>query len=422
VAALVPVIGGARISARKAIATYGLGGGFGRGLFDRVLGRIRRLPRPLALSVRNTFRRKGRVALTLLTLALGGAMFMMVMSVQTSFDYTLNTMLSDFGGDAVIWFEKSYRASRLVEVSQSAPGVRVAEVWMRYGAPIPTSYGEEYVLLLGVPPESAIMNPRMVEGRMLRPGDDHALVMNAKIAADQGMEVGDVVTVRMAEDVSWTVVGTFRNAENRQRICLVPFDVLADEVGSHNRGAWVAVAGEAHTPEVRRRLVRDLREVYKATGIETAYFQTADDMRQENMAGFEVVLGLLMGMAVLTAVVGAIGMASTMSINVVERRREIGVMRSTGATSFAIAAIFVAEGVLLGLLSCLFAVPLSVPSARLFGGAIGDALFSLPFDFVFSIGGVGLWLGIVVVLSMLASLWPALRATRVSVREALAYE
>jgi putative ABC transport system permease protein len=128
--------------------------------------------------VRNTFRRKGRVALTLLTLALGGAMFMMVMSVQTSFDYTLNTMLSDFGGDAVIWFEKSYRASRLVEVSQSAPGVRVAEVWMRYGAPIPTSYGEEYVLLLGVPPESAIMNPRMVEGRMLRPGDDHAMVMN----------------------------------------------------------------------------------------------------------------------------------------------------------------------------------------------------------------------------------------------------
>jgi putative ABC transport system permease protein len=425
VAALVPVIGGARITTRKAISTYGLGGGFGRGLFDRVLGRIRRLPRPMVLSVRNTFRRKGRVVLTLLTLALGGAMFMMVMSVRASFDYTIDLMLSDFGGDAMVWFEKSYRISRLVEVSEGAPGVSVAEVWIRYWAPMPTSYGEDYILLLGVPPESEIMNPRIAEGRMLRPEDGHAVVMNQKIAVEQGIAVGDEITVRFddrEEGVSWTVVGTFRNAEDGQSICLVPFDVLADEIGSPSRGGWAAVAAAEHTPEAQRQLIRDLRETYKAHGIETSYFQTADDMRQENMGGFEIVMYLLLGMAVLTAVVGGIGMASTMSINVIERRREIGVMRSTGATSFAIAAIFVAEGVLLGVLSCLFAVPISVPGSRLFSDAIGDALFSLPFDFVFSLGGVGLWLGIVVVLSALASLWPALRATRVSVREALAYE
>jgi putative ABC transport system permease protein len=425
VAALVPVIGGASITARKAISTYGLGGGFGRGLLDRVLGRIRRLPRPMALSVRNTFRCKGRVVLTLLTLALGGAMFMMVMSVRASFDHTLDLMLSDFGGDAVVWFEKSYRVSRLVEVSESAPGVSAAEVWLRYWAPMPTSYGEDYILLLGVPPESEIMNPRIAEGRMLGPEDGHAMVMNQKIAVEQGISVGDDIEVRFEdreESVLWTVVGTFRNAENGQSICLVPFDVLADEIGSPNRGWWAAVAAEEHTPEAQRQLVRDLRETYKAHGIETSYFQTAEDMRQEDLGGFEIVMVLLLGMAALTAVVGGIGMASTMSINVVERRREIGVMRSTGATSFAIAAIFVAEGVLLGVLSCLFAVPISVPSSRLFSDAIGDELFSLPFDFVFSFGGVGLWLGIVVVLSALASLWPALRATRVSVREALAYE
>ncbi|MBN1812468.1 MAG: ABC transporter permease [Anaerolineae bacterium] len=423
VAALVPVIGGARITAHRAISTYGLGGGFGRGLFDRLLGRICRLPRPVVLSMRNTFRRKGRVVLTLLTLALGGAMFMMVMSVRASFDHTLDVMLSDFGGDAVIWFEKTYRASRLVEVSQSVPGVRAAEVWIRYWAPLPTAYGEDYILLLGVPPESGIIHPRIAEGRMLKPEDDHAIVMNNKVAVDQGIGVGDVITVRiLEEEVSWTVVGLFLNAEDGQSNCLVPLDVLADEVGSPNRGSWAAVAAEEHTPEARRQLVRDLREAYKAHGIETSWFQTADDMREENLSGFEIVMILLLGMAALTAAVGGIGMASTMSINVVERRREIGVMRSTGATSFAIAAIFVAEGMLLGVLSCLFAVPISVPSSRLFSDVVGDALFSLPFDFVYSINGVGLWLGIVVVLSALASLWPALRATRVSVREALAYE
>jgi putative ABC transport system permease protein len=237
--------------------------------------------------------------------------------------------------------------------------------------------------------------------------------------------VGDEISVRFDEEedgVTWTVVGTLRNAENGQRVCLVPFGVLADQIRSPNKGWWAAVAGEEHTLEAQQQLVRDLREVYKANGIETSYFQTAEDMRQDDMGGFDIIVSLLMGMAVLTAVVGGIGLASTMSINVVERRREIGVMRSTGATSSVIAAIFVVEGVLLGVLSCLLAVPISVPGAQMFNSFVGGEIFSMPFDFVFSVGGVGLWLVIVVALSALASLWPALRATRVSVREALAYE
>jgi len=114
-------------------------------------------------------------------------------------------------------------------------------------------------------------------------------------------------------------------------------------------------------------------------------------------------------------------MMSTMSINVIERGREIGVMRSTGATSTAIAGIFVAEGVLVGVLSWLIAAPLSYPGARLFSHAVGSA-FELPVDFSYPISGLVGRLVIVIVLSALASLWPALNATKVSVREALAYE
>jgi putative ABC transport system permease protein len=111
-----------------------------------------------------------------------------------------------------------------------------------------------------------------------------------------------------------------------------------------------------------------------------------------------------------------------MSINVVERGREIGVMRATGATSPAVAGIFIAEGVLVGVLSWLLAVPISYPGARLFSDAVGDSLIRIPLEFTYSMAGVSFWLLIVVVLSALASLWPALRATRVSVQEALVYE
>ena len=88
----------------------------------------------------------------------------------------------------------------------------------------------------------------------------------------------------------------------------------------------------------------------------------------------------------------------------------------------AIAKIFISEGVLLGLLSWSFAVPLSYPGGRLFSDMVGKQILGLPLDYAYSWGGVLLWLVIACVLSALASLWPALQATRISVREALAYE
>jgi putative ABC transport system permease protein len=97
-------------------------------------------------------------------------------------------------------------------------------------------------------------------------------------------------------------------------------------------------------------------------------------------------------------------------------------MRAIGASSAAILGIFIAEGVLVGVLSWALAVPLSYPGARAFSNLVGRSLFETPLDFRYPMGGMGGWLAIVALLSALASLWPALRATKVSVREALAYE
>jgi putative ABC transport system permease protein len=131
---------------------------------------------------------------------------------------------------------------------------------------------------------------------------------------------------------------------------------------------------------------------------------------------------LLLTMALLVAVVGGMGLAGTLSISVIERMREIGIMRATGALTSAIFGIFVGEGISLGVLSWLLVVPLSYPGARLFSAALGLALFQTELEFRYSVPSVVAWLVLVVVLSALSSLWPAWRAARVSVREALAYE
>jgi putative ABC transport system permease protein len=423
-AALVPVIGGARITPHQAISSYGLGGGFGRGWLDRLIGRVRRLPRPLALSLRNTFRRKARLALTLLTLIIGGVMFIMVMSVSRSLNNTLEVLIDELSLDVWAVFEHPQRAARLIEVTESVPGVVKAEVWDQRPAMLSLANGEQrQIFLMGLPPDSPMFNPRIVSGRALLPNDGRTILLNNKIATDEGIYVGDEIelTVSGRESV-WTVVGLVLSVSEGQQSCFVPFDVLAREMGQVGQGAVVMVLSERHDVASRQALIRDLRGAYTERGVEPAFFLSADEVRERSRTQFNLITYLMLAMAILAATVGSFGLMGTMSINVVERSKEIGVMRAIGATSLAIIGIFVSEGVLLGVLSWLLAVPLSYPGAQVFSNMVGDMLVQAPLDFSYSRSGVVLWLAMVVILSALASLWPALHATRISVREALAYE
>jgi putative ABC transport system permease protein len=248
-------------------------------------------------------------------------------------------------------------------------------------------------------------------------------LLNSKIAADHEIAIGDEVTVTVeGKEISWTVVGTIMNINNLQRDNFVPFDTLASEIGNANRGAFLMVAAEKHDAAAHQALIRDMRAAYEVARLKAVYFQSGGELRQQTQSQFNIITYLMLAMAVLAAIVGSVGLASTMSINVVERKREIGVMRSIGATSAAILSIFCLEGALVGVLSWLLATPLSYPGARVFSAVIGDQLFQMPMDFSYSVSGLVLWLVIVVTLSALASLWPSLRATQVSVRESLAYE
>jgi putative ABC transport system permease protein len=137
---------------------------------------------------------------------------------------------------------------------------------------------------------------------------------------------------------------------------------------------------------------------------------------------FDVVIFFLLVMAILFALVGGLSLRGIMSINVLERTREIGVMRAIGADNGAILRIFIVEGVFIGILSWFLGCGIAVPLSSLFSEVVGVSLLNTSPMYRFSIGGVIIWLGLVVVISALASFVPAWNASRVSVRKALAYE
>jgi putative ABC transport system permease protein len=130
-AALYPVLSGTRITVHEAINSYGAGAHFGEHLVDRLFARIRmpRVSRPLLLSLRNTFRRKCRLAFTLSTLTLGGAIFVSVFCVRDSLLRTLAKSLGYWNYTVVAYTNRSYPIEQLRRQALSVPGVVQAEAW-----------------------------------------------------------------------------------------------------------------------------------------------------------------------------------------------------------------------------------------------------------------------------------------------------
>jgi putative ABC transport system permease protein len=303
-------------------------------------------------------------------------------------------------------------------------------VWNRQAATLLLPSGEEHpVDLTGIPPDSAIFRPNIVNGGNLVPEDGNGLVFTLRLAEKEGIGVGDEIAVDIGERESeWTVVGHYLSVNDASDEFFVPQGALQRQVGSVGRGRHLKVLsekGEADTVspiDKQQGIIEGLKDAFATQHMKVIDSWSASEQLAESQASFGILTSLLLAMVVLTAIVGGIGLMSTMSMNVVERRREIGVMRAVGASSVAIVGMFVAEGVLVGILSWLLALPLSYPGARLFSDLIGGALLNMPLDFVYSAGGMALWLLVVVGLSALASLWPAVQATKISVRQALAYE
>ncbi len=427
-AALWPISSGARITVREALSTYGMGKGhFGASWTDRVIERVRGFSRPTLISIRNTFRRKSRLIMTLFTLTLGGAVFVAVLSVHASLFNTLDDFFRYFNYDLDVSFTRPYRIEVVQREALSVSGVTAAEVWGGGGAQRVEPDGKEgrNMQIIGLPAETQLLQPKLLEGRWLLPSDENAIVINTSVTdADQepDLKVGDDVKLKMnGRESTWRIVGKVQGVltgpllyANRPY-----YERVTESVG---RAHSIQVVTAQHDFATQNRLAEELKQHYKDVGVNVSNTQTVGSIRQNIEYQFNILVVFLAIMAVLLAVVGGLGLMGTMSINVIERTREIGVMRAVGASDGSVLRIFLFEGVFIGLLSWALGVLLALPISRLLSQAVGIAFLKAPLSYVFSMQGALIWLGLVIVLAAIASLLPSWNASRLTVRDVLAYE
>jgi putative ABC transport system permease protein len=432
-AGLIPVLSAATITVRQAIASYGIGGDFGSNRFDRFVERLgaRLLPSHYATALGNMFRRKGRLILTLLVLISAGTMFLLVMALSTSITQTLNEVFERRHFDVTISFRGWERLERVTEVTAATPGVDRVELWLTQPATIlkngkRTKEAGLGADLVGLPADSDFYREKIVAGRWVLPGDGHAIVLNRETADDNGIHLEDVITLDLGElgKSDWTVVGLYQvvfNDNFSNDAIYAPLDTVYRATNKINRGGLLHVRTTSHAESFVDNVTAQLKDQFEQRNLKLSYSQTEIEIGRRALSQFGIFISMLMALAVIIAIVGGIGLMGALSISVVERTTEIGVLRAVGARSHTIMGMFMMEGVLQGVLSWALAVLVSMGVARFVAAAMGQAIFNMELSYQYNYSAVGVWLLIVVVISTLASVVPARNATRISVRSSLAY-
>jgi putative ABC transport system permease protein len=432
--ALVPVLSATRTTVRQALDDVGVNrNAFGVGSFDALLSRIRGLDGTLLLALRNTFRRRGRLLLTLGLLASAGAMFLSSLNVKAGWESTLKQAAQDRRYDAEIRFNRYESLERVRTVLKIVPGVQSVESWNRTPAAVTRpdqleilrTYpdgGHGSFMLRSMPANSKLIQLTLMSGRWLQANDTNAVVLNHSAKAFfPTLEVGDDVTLSLeGKSASFKLVGIARELispasayvspetfnrvmENGARTNAVRI-VLED----HDLAGIVTVSGQAE-------------QALERAGIGVSINVSETKLDSALNGHVYILIFALISMAVLMALVGGLGLMSAMSTSVIERTREFGIMRTIGARGNTILRNVIAEGLFIGWLSWLIALPLSLPLSYGIGNLVGTIAFRFPLELTVSLSALLVWFGVIMIGSIAASAYPAWTASRLTIRETLAY-
>jgi len=379
--------------------------------------------RPLLLSLGNAFRRRQRTLLTLLALAAGGSVFMGADNLRGAVRRSVDLMFSSQRYDVVLRFAQPHPAPIIEAAAVRVAGVERAQAFATDSATLVHGDGNpgNAFTLIGVPPDTTMLRVDVAQGRWLDARDRNALVVSERLLRDEpGMILGSDATLTIGGKTStWHIVGVDRTVV--QDVAYITFAALTALHGD-DRASMLAVATKSGDASTKLDVILHLRDALERDGIRVASSQLLSETRRAVEDHLLMVVQFLGVMGWVMIVVGGLGLASTMSLAVLERTREIGVLRAIGARHGAIMRMIQAEGIVIVVLAWLVSLPLSAPMSAGLAIAFGNVMFPVPVQAWPNAGAVFAWLLLVLAVSLLACAWPGWRAMRIPTAAALGYE
>jgi putative ABC transport system permease protein len=434
--ALIPLVKASRTTVRAAIDHRGGGAkpSAATGVLAR-LGRLRRLDRGLLLALRNTVRRPARFWLSVGLLASAGTVFVAGMSLSGGVDAIEQEQTQQRTWDVDVQLASPTSVDQVTTLVEQLPDVSRVEGWNVTPTgvagpgqlPVTRTYpdqGHGRVSVTAIPAASTTLPPpKLLEGRWLTPGETGAVVLNqiTRNNTVPGIGAGDPVQLLIGgRSTTWRVVGIVEERMGGGGVYTTA-EGFANATGQPQRVNQLRIATTRHDEPTRTAVADAVNSTLSGAGIKVNSAASVSRSEAISEGHMGPIVTIVLAIAIAMGIVGAIGLASTMSANILDRTREFGVMHAIGARPKAVRRIVVAEGVFLAVISCLVAVLPALGLTAVLGAGLGNLFFSAPLPFRVSLLAAGIWLALAVLGGALATDAAATRASRITVREALAY-
>ena len=434
-AALLPLWNGTRISVRDALAAYGVSAGNGNGVIARLGQRLTWISQIVWLGLRGVFRKRWRAALTLLTLTLAGVSFLVVQTASTSVASTVRAVNANIAADIEIGSEQSLSLTQLrTQLSTVGNIQRVERFW--HDRSVETQWGQMQVMAFD--PDTQFYHYHLTSGRWLATGETGTALLSDEALAISGLHVGDTLTIsEQGNQATVRIIGTVKQPIDHFGgigAIIMSLDTYNQFTGvpagsSSDVAQAFLVQAQDRSPAAVNQLADNLDQLLnqgatqncsqpcggRSMGVALLSFETTQQLQN-----WIVLYALLYAVAIVVGIAGALGLANALTASVLERRREIGMLRVMGASGWRIGQVFWSEGLALGGISWLAGGIIGLPLAYLFVRAFSQLV--MPLDFVIDPAAFVVMLGAIVVIATLATIAPSSRAAQIRIADMLRYE
>ncbi|MED1204500.1 ABC transporter permease [Heyndrickxia acidicola] len=416
-----PIYKGSRISAREAIQ-----GGEESQPFQRFY--IRRWPHFISsthiLAFRNAFRKKGRLALTLGTLALTGTTIISVAAIYSSMQKTKAQSLHYTKYDYQLELESPVGTKKLQKIIQRVKGVKKAEFWGMASGSYKQRNGLKSSDLMILAPKTAtqMIDPEMAEGTWLTSKDKHTIVLDTNILrTDPGIRVGDKLKFRINnKEIPLKIAGLARKAAGEVVSYISPETLQSFQLKDSTM--LINITAKPAVWKGKEKIAREVKEQLNANKVNVSQMKSTKDFQQGLEVRFNIELVLLSMFSFLLACIAVVGLMGNISLNVLERKREVGILRSIGAGDKSLYFLVTAESMVIALSGWFSAILLSFPISKSISDEVGYSLFQTPLDYCYSYISIWEWLFLSCFIALAASIFPARNMAKTQIRDVIAYE